>query len=237
MGWSIECTPSRLKDFLKGRTSGWDWVEKETGIKHTGKCITSKYVMSNPGCGTLFKVMETASYDKAGQIVEGPKRWIGIDLIKWYGGRNRSDGWGYKDMDESCGVGNTSCPLVYIDKLAPDPKPHANPSCDKDSYGPSGCKCSGCHGCGTCWSLKWRAAIRAAAHRKQALRRLVMSLAIGDQVVVAKGYTSAGSAMTITEIRGKGAGLKVICGYTRMPLKAIDLEASVALRTGVQTYA
>ena len=36
--------------------------------------------------------------------------WIGLDLMQ----SGRGDGWGYKDMDESCGPTAVDCPLAYL---------------------------------------------------------------------------------------------------------------------------
>lgn len=51
----------------------------------------------------------------------GDKIWIGLDLMQG-GGRNQ--GWGYKDMDESCGPNEVDCPISYLDK-ASEPRGYA----------------------------------------------------------------------------------------------------------------
>lgn len=43
--------------------------------------------------------------------------FIGLDLIK--GGTRRYPGWGYKDMDETCGPSEVNCPVSYLDKASP----------------------------------------------------------------------------------------------------------------------
>lgn len=47
--------------------------------------------------------------------------WIGLDLLQ---GGGRTSGWGYKDMDESCGPCHYDCPISYLDK-ASEPTGHA----------------------------------------------------------------------------------------------------------------
>ena len=37
--------------------------------------------------------------------------WVGLDLLR----RDRHNGWGYKDMDESCAPYAYDCPLSYLD--------------------------------------------------------------------------------------------------------------------------
>ena len=38
------------------------------------------------------------------------RHWIGLDLMKGIKG----DGWGYKDLDETCGPCDVDCPLSYL---------------------------------------------------------------------------------------------------------------------------
>lgn len=234
MGWSIECNARPLKSFIADRCKGWTNEDHAAGTKTVVTCLTHKYVMGSPGSGRLWKVFESVrTTAKTGAFLE-KHRFIALDLIKFYGGRGRTDGWGYKDLDESCGLGDPSCPLSYVDELVPDPKPHSKPACDKEAYGANACKCGGCHGCGTCWSLKWRIAVRVAAKKKQLLYRLASSLEVGNPIVIAEGYTEAGESRVITQVSGKGRGLKIVCGYTRYPLKAIDPAKTVALLTEVE---
>jgi hypothetical protein len=51
------------------------------------------------------------------RVVATGHHWIGLDLLQ----RGRSDGWGYKDMDESAGPCAVDCPLSYL------AAPHAEP--------------------------------------------------------------------------------------------------------------
>ena len=56
--------------------------------------------------------------------------WIGLDLMQG----TRTDGWGYKDMDESVGPCAVDCPLAYL----------AAPHAPRDG-----------------WALQWRERVRA----------------------------------------------------------------------------
>lgn len=47
--------------------------------------------------------------------------WIGLDLMK---GGGRTEGWGYKDLDESMGPCEVNCPITYLD-LASEPEGYA----------------------------------------------------------------------------------------------------------------
>lgn len=41
--------------------------------------------------------------------------WIGLDLLQ---GGGRTQGWGHKDMDETCGPCQLDCPISYLDKAS-----------------------------------------------------------------------------------------------------------------------
>lgn len=45
----------------------------------------------------------------------GDKVWIGLDLMH---GGGREMGWGYKDLDESCGPCEVNCPISYLSKAS-----------------------------------------------------------------------------------------------------------------------
>lgn len=64
---------------------------------------------------TLFAVHEVINKD-TGEIT----RYIGVYLMQ----RDQGFGWGYKDMDESCGPYQYGCPLSFFD-LVPDPGGYA----------------------------------------------------------------------------------------------------------------
>lgn len=49
-----------------------------------------------------------------GSPVDG-KRWIGCTLIERWGAGN----WAVKDLDETCGPFYYTCPLSYLDMVAP----------------------------------------------------------------------------------------------------------------------
>lgn len=58
---------------------------------------------------------------------EGPQAGKTVQFIALYlirGSNNSSDGWGYKDMDESAGPYYYNCPLAYLD-MVPDPGGYA----------------------------------------------------------------------------------------------------------------
>lgn len=227
MGWTFNCDPSRLKDFLQERAFGWDNTDAETGERHVTTCLAHKYVMHNPGSGVFWKVMESTRYTKWGAVVAGPERWIAIDLVKCH---NRC--WGYKDMEESSGPGDTSCPMKYLE-MVPDPLPcKSQPECGKQGYGDAACKCGGCHGCSRCWSRAWRSRVRSRHALEKRQRDFFKSLKVGDIVVIAKGYTIAsGNQYTIG-----GLDPLVTSNGLRIRPKHIDVDESL-LQIGIDKEA
>jgi hypothetical protein len=51
--------------------------------------------------------------------------WIGLDLMK--GGTRREPGWGYKDLDETCGPCEVNCPLSFLEQASPTDHRYAAP--------------------------------------------------------------------------------------------------------------
>jgi hypothetical protein len=103
MGWLFTQyqTRSQLIDHL---TREFETPER----KHT---TFKRYCSGN----TLFTVGEIAN-KHTGEI----QRYIGVYLMQ----RQQNFGWGYKDMDESCGPYQNGCPLSFFD-LVPDPGGYA----------------------------------------------------------------------------------------------------------------
>jgi hypothetical protein len=103
MGWlfTYDQTRRQLIDHL---TREWETPDRKgTTLK--------RYCSGN----TLFTVAEVAN-KHTGEIM----RYIGVYLMQNGG----PDGWGYKDMDESCGPYQYGCPLSFFD-LVPDPGGYA----------------------------------------------------------------------------------------------------------------
>lgn len=89
-----------------------EYRPKSNGTESTSKvkCVKHCY-RGSPWNGTLWSVWERV------HDFNGPQeRWIRCDLLEWC---RSDDGWGYKDMTESCGPFHYSCPLGYLE-LVPD---------------------------------------------------------------------------------------------------------------------
>lgn len=226
MGWTYECERRSLKSFLADRCSGWENMDKTTGEKSVAKCLAHKYVMQNPGRGVLWKVMETTRYAADGTINFGPERWIAMDLVAYSGGRD--GGWGYKDLEESMGVGDVSCPRKYLE-MVPDPVCSKAYQCPKDRYGDNACKCSGCHGCGACWAKAWRERVIAHSDAKMKLNAFIKKLKVGDIIVLNKRCVNAGDQYTVTEVGRMLVASDGGCKF-RIQKNQIDVDASLEVQ-------
>jgi hypothetical protein len=103
MGWSFMSdmrTKSEIIAYLTGPNLG-------TTMKTVAKCLKGNTLW------TVHEYLEATANHPVG------KRWIGCYLL----GADKG-WWGYKDMDESMGPTEVSCPLSYLD-MVPDPGGYA----------------------------------------------------------------------------------------------------------------
>lgn len=108
MGW-LFTNGSTCKSQIAELTKGWDSGIREDGTRSVRKVLAHCYRQSNPGNGVLWTVNHIVSYDKDGKVVKN-LQVIGCDLLQY----QRGYGWGYKDMDETCGPNEVNCPLSYL---------------------------------------------------------------------------------------------------------------------------
>ena len=100
----------------------------------------------------LWAVQEGEKQD--GSVV----RFVALYLIK---GRNNSrDGWGYKDVDESMGPYETSCPVSYIELVEAHEK--------ERGYEPAG------------YAAEWRQKVRDRAVRAKRKLEVGQDIRLGD---------------------------------------------------------
>lgn len=106
MGWLFQYGQT-LKEMIARRTKGWETRQTDgTLVKTT--CLRHCY-RGGAFSGVLWTVYER-TFTRHGQQVEPTERWIGCDILKY----QRDFGWGYKDMEESMGPYQYSCPLGYL---------------------------------------------------------------------------------------------------------------------------
>lgn len=95
-----------------GWTSSINWYNKSVLIKDRIKGETAFKCIAHQCKGnTLWAVWELQ--EDRGGIKKG-KRFISCDLLRKF---PRGEGWGYKDMDESMGPYQYSCPMKYLDMV------------------------------------------------------------------------------------------------------------------------
>jgi hypothetical protein len=228
MGWTVT-HEKKLKPFIEDLVREYHTVTPDgNGEQRYRVCLAHSYAMASPGEGTLYAVWEVwKTYLKTGatvpiEIAGSKKRFIAIYLCKFYGGRGRADGWGYKDMDESCGPNEVHCPLSFL-QLAPDPAPG---------------NCGGCGKCGTCWSRSWRDKVRSYHADAEMKRRTLAGLKVGDKVWL-RSYSIGGVAGPFTiaaTATGKKRTVTLDTGGGRwsMTAKMLDWEKTLAEMQGVE---
>lgn len=104
MGW-LYGWPSR-EDLIRHLTEETRWVTND------GHTRTTKTLHKTLRGNTLWTVRETKRSEDPHATL-----WIGCDLLRTCLVSPRDDyppQWGYKDMDESMGPTEVSCPLKYI---------------------------------------------------------------------------------------------------------------------------
>lgn len=106
MGWLFKPGISR-KDLIAENTQGSEQT-KDDGTVIKLECLAHCY-RGGVFSGVLWSVWER-TFEKSGQQVEQPQRWIVCDLLRYVDGE-----WGYKDMEESMHPYFYSCPLKYLD--------------------------------------------------------------------------------------------------------------------------
>lgn len=100
MGWLFKTGTTR-RGLVEERTTEWE----RNGVQHV--CLAHCYRGNLFSGGVLWTVWERTGPDRE------PERWIGCDLLQY----RKTDGWGYKGMDESVGPFYYSCPLGYLKKV------------------------------------------------------------------------------------------------------------------------
>jgi hypothetical protein len=151
MGWTVTYGDSR-KDVIQYLTKGWE------SEKAAVKCLAKQF-KGNAFSGTLYGVFETTPKDGS-----KPYRWIFVALMRYYptSKTQGQGGWGYKDMDETCGPCEVSCPLKYIEMAPLVDRPDVHNG----------------------YAAGWREEVRAYWEKRREGRRLAAALKPGDPITV-----------------------------------------------------
>lgn len=109
MGWTTIPGSNRaslIKHLTRGYRPKNDGVENESQVN----CIKHCYR------GAIWQGLLWSVWERVHDFNGPQERWIRVDRLEWC---RSDDGWGYKDMTESCGPYHYSCPLGYLE-LVPD---------------------------------------------------------------------------------------------------------------------
>lgn len=106
MGWLFRCSMTR-KGLIAERTEGWERTNPD-GLVITSTCLAHCY-RGGSFSGVLWSVWER-TFMAEGTESSPKQRWIQCDLLRHQNG----DGWGYKDLEESCGPYYFSSPMKYL---------------------------------------------------------------------------------------------------------------------------
>jgi hypothetical protein len=106
MGWLFRCGSTR-KGLIEERIKGWERTKSDC-LLITSRCLAHCF-RGGAFSGVLWSVWER-TFTGNGEEAEPTQRWIQCDLLR----HQRDYGWGYKDMEESCGPYYYSCPLKYL---------------------------------------------------------------------------------------------------------------------------
>jgi hypothetical protein len=145
MGWLISYSDTK-KQTIARRTQtevSEDGTRRWSYPKHSvrGNCLWKIAVIEDLRNGEWVEVF----------------RCIALDLLR-SGGKGM--GWGYKDLDETMGPVETSCPISYLDMVP----------CPDSEY-----------------ARAWRKAVREKAAGKQAVTDVIRAMKIGDRLYLKKG--------------------------------------------------
>lgn len=162
MGWLF--TEGQTKEELVRRvTREWGNDSEDSygnKIHISGKCL--EQALRGNHLWTVWEIAETPIQDSKAENKTG--RYIALHLIK----KEKGYGYGYKDMDESCGPYAYDCPLKFLDMVpVPDSK----------------------HAAG------WREKVRAYHQEKAGRAKKRAKIGVGSQLVLVDGLSVNGAAL------------------------------------------
>jgi len=109
MGWMVTSKPHDLSSWLSKKLT---W----TGERGTNRVLDTAIV----GMKTAYAAVETIKPDGEREV------WCAIYLLKFYPNDKEGYTFGYKDLTEHMGTGETSCPARILDLLTPTDHEGAN---------------------------------------------------------------------------------------------------------------
>lgn len=169
MGWTFTYGQKRA-ELISERSETREWDQKDG--THVKDVVLAHCYRGGVFSGVWYAVHErTRSKDAK---VTDSERWIEVTLMQCHRYPDHGPSWGYKDMEESMGPCEVSCPLGYLDMVPERTCPPDCKGCAKDS-------CSGL------WARKWRKNVREYHAKRAASRNKVKALKPNDIVRLKEG--------------------------------------------------
>ena len=109
MGWLVEYDFQPRKEFIRRLVKPWesrDWTDSGGTKGHKSQCLKHVY-RGAPHKGVLYALWQNTYAD--GSVV----KFAVVYLVQLC----RPDGWGYKDMEASCGPNYYAFPLSWLEGI------------------------------------------------------------------------------------------------------------------------
>jgi hypothetical protein len=165
MGWTFTYGQKRA-ELIAERTAAREWKGKD-GVQIKDTVLAHCY-RGGVFKGTFYAVHER-THTKGKQVET--ERWIEVTLMQCHTYPEHGPSWGYKDMEESMGPCEVSCPLGYLEMV---PEPKCAPDCPKDGHG-------------HVWARNWRELVRAYHAERGAATAKAKALTKGQIVQLKEG--------------------------------------------------
>ena len=152
MGWTFTYGQKRAA-LIAERCELREWARKD-GVLVKDAVLAHCY-RGGVFKGTFYAVHERTAFEpgKAPDV----ERWIEVTLMQCHNFPGEGRSWGYKDMEETMGPCEVSCPLGYLAMVPERTCPPDCKRCAEDS-------CSGL------WARRWRERVRKYHAERKAKR-------------------------------------------------------------------
>lgn len=168
MGW-LFTTGQKRASLISERSATNEWDNKDGS--HVKDVVLAHCYRGGVFKGTFYAVHERTIAQEGKETSR--ERWIEVTLMACH---KEADGhsWGYKDMEESMGPCEVSCPLSYLDMV---PEATCKPNCEN-------CRQESCSGL---WARNWRKNVREYHAKHATARNKVKALKPTDIVRLKEG--------------------------------------------------
>lgn len=190
MGWTFTYGQKRAA-LIAERTRTQEWERKDgTAVKDV---ILAHCFRGGRFSGVFYAVHERTATLRGKSETE---RWLEVTLMQCHTYPEHGPSWGYKDMEESMGPCEVSCPLGYLDMV---PEKKCAPNCE-------GCAKDSCSGL---WARRWRERVRAYHAERTEARDKAKALTLGQIVRLKDGCSPRELVIVSTKpLIGESGGMK-----------------------------